>query len=304
MRELAYFPGCSQQGAAAEYDMSVRALCRELGIALKDVPDWTCCGASASHGVDHELADALAARNLRQAEAVAGDADCLTTACPACLANLRGAAGRMRDPEHRARVNALLDRAHQAELSAKSVLQVVYEDVGPEGLREKAVRSLGGLEVVPYYGCLLTRPAGLMDFGHEQAPTAMDELLAAVGCETRPFALKTECCGAGFGLPKKEIVLTATGRLLDAATRHMGGAKARAMVVACPLCHHNLDMRQRQVEAHTGRAYNLPVLYFSQVLALALGAPMGALGFDKHAVDPRPLLAGVLKTTGPAGTEA
>jgi heterodisulfide reductase subunit B len=281
---LAYYPGCSQTGSAREYDLSTRACCRELGVALAEVPDWTCCGATPAHATDHALAAALAARNLDLA--AASGATQITTPCPSCLLALRSAQHRCGNEAFRGRVEALLGRPAAMNLRARSVLQVLLEDVGLTALSGRAKAPLGGLRVAAYYGCLLTRPPELMAFEDPENPMALENLLTALGAQPVPFPLKTECCGASLGVPRKDAVLELSGRILSAARE----AGAQALCVACPLCQMNLDLRQAQIEGHLGVKLGLPVLYFTQFLGLALGLSPRELGLHLHTVSTRPLL--------------
>lgn len=299
---LAYYPGCSQTGTAAEYDSSSRACCAALGVRLVDVPDWTCCGSTPAHTVDHVLAGALAARNLLQAELIGHDR--VTTPCPSCLAALRTASHHLaeepaadatgpsfRAPSFRDEVERLLDRPAPLRAGAVSVLQVLAEDVGVEAIAAAVKTPLAGLRVVPYYGCILNRPPGLMAFDDPENPTALDRVLTACGATVLDYPFKTECCGAAFGMPRLDIMQRLSARLLDMAA----SCGADAIVVACPLCQMNLDLRRAQVNAGAGGnqtwGHAMPVPYFTQLLGLALGLPEAGLGLDKLVVPLGPALA-------------
>ena len=271
---IGYYPGCSGLGTSIEYDASTRAVCGALGITLQDIPDWTCCGSTPAHTVDHVLSTALAARNFAQAETT-GITDVLTP-CPSCLKNLRNALDNLEDPLFRARVEALTERPLRTKHTVRSVLQVIVEDLGLEAVKERVVRPLKGLKVVPYYGCLMNRPAEAMRFDDPENPTAMDRLLEALGAEVLPFPLKVDCCGASYGIPRKDVIVRLSGRILSLA-KELG---ADAVVAACPLCQMNLDLRQSQINADL----NLPVPYYTQLMGWSLGLDEKTLGFDKVAV--------------------
>ncbi len=279
-----YYPGCSGQGTSSEYEKSCQAMCSALSIKLKEVADWNCCGSTPAHTVDPYLSAALSARNLEMAEG--NKLPTLITPCPSCLSNLRHAWAKMKDKEKHAKINKLLSRPCANTVEPQSVLQAIYEDLGPEGIKEKTVKPLAGLKVVPYYGCIMNRPPELMNFDDPENPIAMDTLLEAAGAEVLPFPLKVECCGAAFGVPKPDMVRTLTGRLLDMASE-LG---ADVVAVACPLCQMNLDLRQSQAKKVRTTKNPLPVLYFSQLLALALGVDEKELGLDKLVVNPKPVL--------------
>jgi heterodisulfide reductase subunit B len=281
----AYYPGCSGLGTSKEYDSSTRAVCAALGMELVDIPDWSCCGSSPAHTVDDRLSGALAGRNLAQAEMLEG-VQAIITPCPSCLTNLKTAAVRLRKPEFAASVNKLLDKPVKNTLPVKSVLQAIFEDVGVDAVRPKVFKWLRGLKLAPYYGCIMNRPPEVMEFDDHENPVAMDQLMEAVGAEPVPFPLKVECCGASYGVARRDIVETLSGKLLDMAA--LNGADA--VVTACPLCQMNLDLRQDQINAANKTSHNLPVFYFTQLLGLALGLKEKDLGMSKLCVSPRAVL--------------
>lgn len=272
---IGFYPGCSGLGSSVEYDKSTRAVCEALGVILREIPDWTCCGSTPAHTVDYALSTALAARNFAQAE-IAGLED-LTTPCPSCLKNMKSALHHLEDPLMRERVEALLERPLLFPHSVRSVLQVLVEDVGLDAIKARVVRPLNGLKVVPYYGCLMNRPARDMKFDDPENPMAMDNLLSALGAEVLPYPFKVECCGASYGIPCRKVVTRLSGKLLDMAD-HLG---AEAVVAACPLCQMNLDLRQGQINSANRASYNIPVPYFTQLMGWAFGIDDKALGFDK-----------------------
>lgn len=282
--DYAYYPGCSSTGTSIEYDMSSRAICEALGIRLTDVPDWNCCGSTPAHTVDHSLSSALSARNLDHVASMGLDS-CVTP-CPSCLANLKTASHRMEDEGFRNKVNKLLDKPANTDIETKSVLQILVEDYGIENIRKKVVKPLNGLVVGAYYGCILNRPPELMQFDDREHPMAMDNIMEALGATVVPFPLKVECCGASFGIPRKDVVMRLSGKLLDTA-EEIG---AMALVTACPLCQMNLDMRQNQINHANGTNHNIPIFYFTQLLGLALGLTEKELGMNKLCVSPRTLL--------------
>lgn len=283
--KISYYPGCSGQGTSVEYERSTRAVCSALGITLEEIPDWSCCGSTPAHACDHVLSAALSARNLSLA-AVQG-AQRVGTPCPSCLANLKTARFRMNDAAFRDKVNALLDAPCPEELpDTVSILQVLVEDYGVNAITEKVRKQLSGIKVACYYGCLMSRPEGVMQFDDPENPMALDNIMTALGAEAVPFPLKTECCGAAMGIPRRDLTARLTGRILERA-RAFG---ADAVVVACPLCHMNLDLRQEQAAKASGTTFNMPVLYFTQFMGLALGLSSDELGLDKLCVSPEGLL--------------
>ena len=279
---FAYFPGCSGLGTSLEYENSTRAVCRSLGITLTEIPDWNCCGSTPAHTIDHVLSAALSARVFAQAETAA--LDNVVTPCPSCLKNLHNALHHMEDPLFSARVEALTERPLQRRHSLQSVLQVMVEDVGCESIKALVRRPLKGMKVVPYYGCLMTRPGDSMKFDNPENPTSLDRLIEALGAEVIPFPLKVECCGASFSIPARNVIPRLSGKILSLAVE-LG---ADAVVVACPLCQMNLDLRQGQINAANGTRYTIPVPYFTQLMSYAFGQNDNYAGFDKLAVNVKP----------------
>lgn len=284
---IAYYPGCSAAGSAADYEKSLRAVCAILDISFTDLPDWNCCGSTPAHALSTELSTALCVRNLDIASRMSAEA--VATSCPSCLSNLRLARQRMGNAEFRDRVNGLLDEPAAENLpQTYSVLQIIHEIFSDaEILSHRVLKPLEGIRVAPYYGCLLSRPSTLMaDFGSAENPRAMEDLLGACGADVLEFPLKTDCCGAAFGIPERRVTATLSAKILDAAT----GMGADCIAVACPLCQMNLDLRQRQAAKEAGRDFDIPVVYFSQLMGLAFGCKPRELGLEKLAVSAAPLV--------------
>jgi len=290
--KYAYYPGCSGHGSSVEYEVSTRAVCDALKMDIVEIEDWNCCGSTPAHSISHELSGALSARNLLQAAKTG--ADCVITPCPSCSSNLKMARWRMQKPAFKAGVDSLLDDPTPTNeqggadlLETYSVLQAILENEGLEKIQSLVVKPLEGVKVVTYYGCLLSRPAQVAKFDDPNNPVSLDKIMQALGAEVLPFALKTECCGAAMGIPDVNIPGSLSGRILETAK----AVGAEAVVTACPLCHMNLDLRQRQAaRVSKNRPFELPVFYFTQLLALAFGLPEESMRFDKLAVNPKPLL--------------
>lgn len=289
---LAYYPGCSGLGTSREYDISTRAVCATLNLRLADIADWSCCGSSPAHTMDHTLSAALSARNLGLVEAMG--LDLAVTPCPSCLKNLKTAGHRMESQSFRDRANRLLDQPYHGSVKSKSVLQVLVERVGASAIAARVRQPLKGIRVAPYYGCIMNRPSQLMEFDDPENPMAMDEILSALGAEVKPFPLKVECCGASFGVPRKDLVVRLTGKLL-ACARDCG---AEAIVVACPMCQMNLDLRQEQVNRALKTEFEMPVFYFTQLMGYAMGLSEKDLGMGKLNVSPWPVLSKAMAAAG------
>ncbi|MDP2953943.1 MAG: CoB--CoM heterodisulfide reductase iron-sulfur subunit B family protein [Chloroflexota bacterium] len=276
-RVYAYYPGCSLHATAKEYDVSTRLVCRSLGLQLKELEDWTCCGASSAHASSHLLGVALPARNLALARQTGLP---LAVPCAMCFSRLRIAQHELEDSSTREAVSRVLGQELQDGVAVLPLLKVLAE----EPLEVK--RPLKGLKVACYYGCLLVRPRKVMDLDDEDNPQLMDRLVERLGAEPLDWGLKTDCCGAGLPLARPDIVHRLSHRLL-ARAKAQG---AQAMAVACPMCHSNLDMHQRDLEKEYGDKLGLPVFYFTQLMGLALGYSPKELMLDRHHTDPIPLL--------------
>lgn len=284
MKRIAYYQGCSLEGLAREYDMSTRAVCKALDVELVEIPDWNCCGSTPAHSYDPLLPAALAGRNLAIAEGEG--CDVVATPCPGCLKALKDALEVYQDEKKRAAFLEVLGMPFDGNIEAISVLQALYEDVGLDAIKKKVKTPLKGLVAVPYYGCLHSRPPKPNQFDDPENPIVMDRLLETIGVTVPDFPYKTECCGAAFGVTRNEIVGKLSARILDMAVR----VGARMIVVACPLCQQNLDLRQDQISRRAGREFNIPVVYITQLIGLALGLNPKELGLKKLFVDASTLL--------------
>jgi heterodisulfide reductase subunit B len=281
---LAYYPGCSLQHSSGEFDVSTRKVLDALGVEYKEVPDWTCCGSTPAHMVDHLLAQSLAARNLRQAAEVGDE---MLAPCPSCYQREKNAELEIHESDaFRAEVNEILDKPYTAKVKVYALPEYLLKFVGEEKIASLVKTDLSQLKVVPYYGCLLGRPSELTGECDNEQPMMMDLLLQAVGADVKWWNYKTECCGASVGLPKAEIQRRLSGKVIEQAL----AAGAEAIVVCCPLCHVNLDLKQAQINSFLGTDYKVPILYLSQVMGLALGLSAEDVQLKKNIVDPEPLV--------------
>lgn len=281
---IAYYPGCSVEGTAKEFDESTREVCQALGFKLKEIPDWNCCGSTPAHIYDPLLSAAISGRNLAIAEFLGFDR--VMTPCPGCLKALKGSLEIFQDSSRRDDLLKILGMPFDGRIKAISVVQFLIENVGTEEIKRRVVLPWEGVTIIPYYGCLLTRPPKSAQFDDPEQPTSMDRLLEAVGATVPHFPFKTECCGATYGVIRKDIVGRLTGRILEMA-RSLG---ADAISVACPLCQQNLDLRQGQVERYRKDSFRIPVLYITQIIGLSLGIDERKLGFHRLAVKPDGIL--------------
>ena len=283
--KYAYFPGCSLESTAWDFDRSTRAVCRELGIELEEIPNWVCCGSTPAHSSNASLAVALPVLNLQKAQAMGHP---VLTACASCYARLRKANHQVRNEAHqREQAERVTGNPYAGEVEVHHVLDVLVNQFGLDGIRKKVQRSLAGLRVACYYGCLLTRPPDVVAFDNAENPTCMDDLVAALGAEPVAWPYKTECCGASLSITQTKVVERLGRRLLLMARQ----AGARCIIVACPLCQLNLDLRQSDA-AKAGDGFPAtPVLYVTQILGLALGLSAMDLGLDVLSVSADALLS-------------
>ncbi len=278
---VAYYPGCSLHSSATEFDHSTREVCEALDLELIEPKGWVCCGSSAAHKADPEEALRLPMVNLALIEQ-SGFKE-VTMPCAACFNRHKAALYEIRHEEsHKAAVNQSLDYRYRDSVHVSTLSESILNHVGAEQVAERVKKPLQGLKVVCYYGCLLTRPPDITEAEHPENPTDMDELVSALGAEVVDWSYKTCCCGAAHSLTRPDIVISLSGNLIQAAQQ----AGADAIAVACPLCHMNLDARQFQMELEK----ETPVMYFTQLMAIALGLPEKAAALNKNLVDPRPLL--------------
>lgn len=247
---VTYFPGCSLHGVSRPIDKSVKAVCNKLGISLRELTDWNCCGATSAHSIDHKLNLALGARNLSLAEETG--IRTITTPCAACFSNL-------------VHVRQVM-QATTEKLFPVQVLHMLQLLGSPEMLkrcRENMTHELQNLKVVCYYGCLLVRPFRQSGFDDPENPQSLDRLIGLTGATVLDWSHKTECCGASLAVSAPELA----GIRMDEILSQAKSAGADVIVVACPLCQSNLEMRQFTRTTDD----NIPIVYFTQLLGLALG---------------------------------
>jgi len=290
--KYAYFPGCSQEASAEEYNRSWQAVARQLEpLDLAEIPDWNCCGATPAATVNPLLPHALAARNLAIAEEMGLD---VVAPCAACYKNMNKASHALNDdPDLLARVNATLNGHQLSHAPAvRHPLDVVVNDVGVDNVPVK--KPLEGLKVASYYGCLITRPEG--GFDDPERPQSMDRLMEALGAEAVDWPYKTKCCGGAIYMTTEAISFALSADILA----HAKAAGANAVAVGCPFCQLLLDLYQDKLEAIKGTAFNLPIFFFSQLMGLAMDIDRRDLGLEKLVVPAFQLLAETIDA--PEGT--
>jgi len=273
VKEVSYYPGCSLHGTAREYDDSIRGVSELLGIQLHELEDWTCCGASSAHCTDEELAIELAARNLAIAEKSNHE---LLVPCVACYSRFKAAEKEVK--EHSKKVHF----PYQGDVPIRYALDFFCDEPILEEVKKKRAKPLSGLKVACYYGCLTVRPPKVTGIREYENPQHMDRLMKGLGADPIPWSYKTDCCGASLVMTRTDIVKKLNDRLLSMAME----AEADCLVTGCPMCQANLDTRQEELEKETGKKYNLPILYFTELMGLALGHKDVKKWFHRHITNP------------------
>ena len=261
-----YYPGCSLEGTAREYNISTQAAMKAMGADLVELEDWTCCGASAAEATSFLLSMVLAARNLARGEKMEVEGDFLIP-CSACYLNLRRVEDHVRRDEALLdKINAALeeeDLEYKGGIRVRHLLDVVATDFEPKKIRHLVKRSLAGFRVAPYYGCQALRP--YPDFDDPQEPRCMEPLIDALGAEIHPWSAGAKCCGAALMTTKKEVALELTGGILKAARG------ADCIVTICPMCQMNLEAYQDPISKMTGEDLHISIVYLPQLMGLAFG---------------------------------
>ena len=275
---LGFYPGCSLKGSSREYAESVLTVAKAFDINLEEISDWNCCGATAAHNMNKVLSVALPARILSLAEKQGLKE--IVVPCAACYSRLTVTKYELaKDPELRKQVTTANDLEYNGTVEVLNIIQMLDKYITPN-LEGHVVKPFDH-KVACYYGCLLVRPHEILKFDREEDPQLMDELMLKTGATPIDWAFKTECCGAGLSVSRTSSVGRLSGKIIrDAVDRG-----AEAMIVACPMCHSNLDMRRGAINSFLGEKIDIPVLYATQVIGLALGLERKALGLQRHFVN-------------------
>jgi len=285
MKSYSYFPGCSAEAAASPLGLSILPVAKELDMDLVELEDWNCCGSSPYGSVDKLEATCIATRNLALAEKSGLD---LVTPCSNCYVVLNGANANLKEyPALKEQVSKALATAklgYKGGVRVRHLAEVLYSDITPQVIGARVTKPLKGLRVAPYYGCQLVRPNG---FDDPESPHSLDELVASLGADVVSWQLKAHCCGSSLVMPETEVALELVNKLLRNAQEN----GAQCLVTPCPLCQINLDVYQSQVNSHFKTRYNLPVLFVTQLIGVALGIKPDALALSRNIVSPMRVLA-------------
>jgi len=289
--EYSYYPGCSLERNANAYHVSTMAVAKTLGVKFNELDDWNCCGATEYIALNRLAAYALVARNLALAKQQGGD-NHLVAPCSACFLNLSKAETYLtEDKKLGEQVNIALAAGGMhydaGSLRVRHLLDVFVNDIGYTKIAEKVTHPLKGLNVAPYYGCLIVRPSFQGVFDDHEFPTTLDKLLRTLGARVVDFPLKAQCCGGHMTQISEKVALDMLNRLLHSADDY----QADVIVTLCPMCQLNLDAYQENVNRAYKTTYHIPVLYFTQMIGLALGMGAKELGIGKELVDARKALS-------------
>jgi len=280
---IPYFPGCTLSTKAKNYDRSGRAVAEALGLGLEELPEWQCCGATFPLMLDDSMALIAPTRILYQAQQ-AGER--VATLCAICFNVLRRSQALLgRDEEMLDRINWFTEQEYEGDVYVAHFLEILRDDLGWGKLAEQVKRPLKGLKAAPYYGCLLLRPFEEIGLDDPEDPRILHDLLRALGAEPIDFPYNVECCGSYLTVKEPEVPETLSRDITGSAQEH----GADVVVTACPLCQFNLDYPQRKTEVSRTGA-EIPVVYFTQLMAVALDLPEESWGFEDHYVDPQPLV--------------
>jgi heterodisulfide reductase subunit B len=293
--KIGYFPGCTLKTKAIGLDDSVKDTARALGHELVEVPDWTCCGATFSLAADNVMALAAPVRILANARKVGDE---VVTVCAGCYNVLKRANYAVNaDPEKLKKINDFLEMEYDGGVKVLHYLEFLRDHVGFEKIAKLVKRDLSDIKVAPYYGCQMLRPHEELQFDDPEAPMMMDDLLEAIGCDVIDFPHKVECCGAfltvcsNLEARKDPAAMAAGGAVNECSYTILDAARRRGadlVVLTCPLCHYNLDSTQPAIEQDHCGFKPIPIVYFSQLLAVALGLDLKKYALDDkhHCVDP------------------
>jgi heterodisulfide reductase subunit B len=294
--KIAYYPGCSLEATAKDYDVSLRAILPRLGVELVDIKDWNCCGATSAHSLNSKLALALPARVLALAETTGCQS--IFAPCAACWHRLTLAKARLiGDPSMKAQVEETIEMPLKLDLPVVHFPQLLRDHIGVAAVAAACTHKLEGLRVASYYGCLMLKPPSVEPFENPENPVFLDELMKSLGATPVKWSFKSECCGGGLTLARPKLVARMTGEVLRDASLN----QANAMSVACPMCQNNLDMRQGEASKVMKMDFNLPVLYVSQWIGLSMGMKAKDLGIENQFVNAKDILGILGKVSVGAG---
>ena len=287
MRYYTYFPGCSSsEGGAKAYGWSTQAVSKVLDMELIELEDWNCCGSTPYSSIEELASFCLSARNLALAEKRGLD---LVTPCSSCYVILNRTNSHLKEyPQLKAKVDEALVAGgleYHGTVRVRHLLDVFINDIGYDEINSKVKRRLDGLKVAAYYGCQMVRPRP--SFDHPENPQSLDRLITSLGGEPVTFPLKARCCGGSLIISEEALALELIKKILDSASTN----GAECLVTPCPLCQTNLDAYQSRVNRRFKTNFDLPILFFTQLMGIAFGLSEEELGLKTCIVPTERVLA-------------
>ena len=297
MDSIPYYPGCTLNTVAKDFDLSARDSFRLLGIELAELSKWNCCGSSFPLTPNNAIALTGPTNVLVQSQKEGGT---VSTLCSFCYSTLKRTNEAIKEDKEDKKnlINNFLGTDYDGSVKVVHLLEVLRDDVGYPELKKHVKRDLKKIKVAAYYGCTLLRPKSVA-IDNPDRPQIFEDFLQAIGCQPTDFSHKGDCCGAHLAMSREDIVVKLSAKVIDAAL----ASGAEMITTTCPLCFYNLERAQKHTMESTGEGSTLPMLYFTQLLGLALGMPVEELDLPKNFSDPRPLLAakGIVEETALVG---
>ena len=285
--KISYYPGCTLKSNAKNFEDSTLCSLKQLDVEVEELPRWNCCGTVFSLATDDLIHHAAPIRNLIRVKE--SNTDRVMTLCAMCYNTLKRANERVKgDEESLDKINEFMyreDVKYEGDVKVLHLLELLRDEIEFENVAKKVVKPLKDLKVANYYGCMLVRPKEI-GFDDVENPIILENLTSVLGATPIDFPYKTECCAAYQTVDKPEIVAERTYHILTSAQSQ----GAEIVTVSCPLCAFNLDNRQKETLQKYPEFKNIPILYFTQIMAIALGCPEESLRFDLHFIDPKPIL--------------
>ncbi len=274
---LGFYPGCSLEGSSREYNESLMALAKTFEIDIKQISDWNCCGATAAHNLNKELSLSLPARILALAER--DGLNEIVVPCAACYNRLVVTQHELHENEElRKKVCDIIEMDYKGTSKILNIIQFVEKYI-IDKIEFKLFKKFN-YKAACYYGCLLVRPNNILKFDRAEDPQTMDNVMTKIGANPLDWAYKVECCGAGMSVSKTDVVAKLSGKIIEDAVDR----GAEVIIVACPMCHSNLDMRRPEIEKYLKKKHSIPVMYITQAIGMAVGIDEKSLGLNRHFV--------------------
>lgn len=289
--KIPYFPGCTLKTTAKNFEISAIEAGKKIGIEMVEMPKWNCCGVVSSLTSDDLMKHVAPVRNFVHAEEMSekgtvNDSRMLIL-CSMCFNTMKNTNRRVKNnAEDMKSINDFmyLEKDYEGKVEVVHYFELLKE-IGFDKIAEKVTKSLKDMKIAPYYGCMLLRPKEI-GIDNAEAPAIIEDFITSVGAEPVNWDAKGRCCGSYHTVNNKDIVVNLAKGIIENA--HRSGADA--IITSCPLCAFNLDNRQKLIMEKDPNFKTMPVFYFTQLLALALGLEEKFIGLEDHYIDPKELL--------------